>query len=98
MAVKDRLQSRHGLEVLVRIDSDTKTSDLRDMRVHIISESVDSANVAARFLSSPAPTIICEANLLDDMKLTGTVSNTDFGEVQGHSKLTVTPGHRWPQA
>jgi DNA-binding protein YbaB len=92
-ATKERLEQRHGLEVLVRLDSDTKTSDLRDMRVHVISESVDSGTVAARFLSSQAPTIVCEAKLLDDMKLTGTVQNTDYGEAQSQTNLVVTSTH-----
>jgi DNA-binding protein YbaB/chitodextrinase len=93
MAMKDRLEHRHGLDVLVRLHGDTKTSDLRDMRVHVISESVSSGTVGTRFLSSPAPTVVCEANLFDDMKLTGAVSNTDFGEVSGQTELEVTAGH-----
>jgi DNA-binding protein YbaB/chitodextrinase len=92
-AMKERLAQRHGLDVLVRLDTDTKTSDLKDMRVHVISESVDSGTVAARFLTSPAPTLVCEAKLLDDMKLTGTVFGTDNGEVQGATQLDVKLDH-----
>jgi DNA-binding protein YbaB len=94
LEVKRRLERTHGLEVLVRLEGDGKTSDLGDLRVHVISESVSSTNVAARYLNSPAPTVVCEANLFDDMKLTGTVANTDLGEVDPQSELEiVAPEH-----
>jgi hypothetical protein len=92
-AIKRRLEDRHGLEVLLRLEGDSKTSDLGDMRVHVISESISSTNVAARYLTSPAPTVVMEPNLYDDMKLTGAVSNTDLGEIDGLSELEVLPGH-----
>jgi DNA-binding protein YbaB len=94
LALRRRLEERHGLEVLLRAEGDGMTSDLADMRVHVISESVSSTNVAARYLSSPAPTVVCEPNLYDDMKLTGGVLNTDFGELEPHTELEVLPGHR----
>jgi DNA-binding protein YbaB len=92
-ALKRRLEDRHGLEVLLRLESDTRTNDLGDVRVHVISESISSTTVAGRYLSSPAPTVVLEPNLYDDMKLTGTVSNTDFGEIDGLTDLQVLPGH-----
>jgi DNA-binding protein YbaB/chitodextrinase len=93
-ALRDRLAERHGLEVLVRLDTDGKTSDLGDVRVHVIAETVSSTDVGSRFLSSPAPSIVCEANLFDDMKLTGAVKDTDFGEVQDATSLDISdPGH-----
>ena len=92
-ALKQRLELTHGLEVTVRAEGDGKTSDLGEMRVHIVSESVSSTNVGARYLNSVAPTIVCDANLYDDMKMTGTIGNTDFGEIDPLSDLEVTPGH-----
>ena len=92
-ALKQRLEDRHGLEVLLRLEGDTRTNDLADLRLHVISESVSSTNVAGRYLGSPAPTIVLESNLYDDMKLTGAVSNTDFGEIDGLTDLEVLPGH-----
>jgi DNA-binding protein YbaB len=92
-ALKRRLEDRHGLEVLLRLEGDSKTSDLADMRVHVISESISSTVVAARYLTSPAPTVILEPNLYDDMKLTGAVTNTDLGEIDGSTEIDVLPGH-----
>lgn len=92
--LKKRLEERHGLEVLVRLAPDTRTNDLVDLRVHLISDSVDSADVGARFLTSPAPTVSCEAPLFDDMKMTGTTKNSDFGVTANQADLDITaPGH-----
>ncbi|HXU83944.1 MAG TPA: YbaB/EbfC family nucleoid-associated protein, partial [Polyangia bacterium] len=41
-ALKQRLEQQHGLEVLLRNEGDTKTSDLFEMRVHVIAESISS--------------------------------------------------------
>jgi hypothetical protein len=71
LALKVRLEKQHGLEVLVRTDGNTKTNDLHDLRVHVISESVKPSAVTDRFLKSPAPTLVCEANVFDAMKPTG---------------------------
>jgi hypothetical protein len=92
-ALKRRLEEQHGLEVLVRLEGDARTNDLGDLRVHVISESISSTLVDDRYLNSPAPTLVLEPNLYDDMKLTGTVSGTDFGEVDGSTELEVLPGH-----
>jgi chitodextrinase len=92
-ALKSRLEGRHGLEVLLRLETDTKTSDLFDFRVHVISESISSSAVAARYLSSPAPAVVLEANLYDDMKMTGLVSNTDFGQIDGLTATDIISTH-----
>jgi DNA-binding protein YbaB len=92
--LKKRLEDRHGLEVLVRLARDMRTNDLGDLRVHLISDSVDSADVGARFLTSPAPTVNCEAPLFDDMKMTGTKRNSDFGVTANQADLDIAaPGH-----
>jgi DNA-binding protein YbaB len=96
-AMKARLESVHRLEVLVRVGTDTKTSDLADLRVHIISDSIaNPADVGTRFLSSPAPTVVCEAFLFDDMKMTGTSQGTDYGVSSANTEkdlVVAAPGH-----
>lgn len=93
-AIKKRLEDRHGLEVLVRAATDTRTNDLGDLRVHVITGSSSATVVAARFTASPAPTINCVAALHDDLKMTGTVLNTDFGTVDAVAAVDITaPPH-----
>jgi hypothetical protein len=95
LVLKQRLEDRHRLEVTVRSATDTRTSDLFDFRVHVISDSVvNAADVGARFLTSPAPTVNCEAALHDDMKMTGTTQNSDFGTTASQTDLDIaTPAH-----
>jgi DNA-binding protein YbaB len=87
--LKRRLEERHGLEVTIRLEGDTRTSDLGDMRVHVISESVTPGNIQGRYTSSAAPTVVCDANIFDDMKMTGATLNTDLGEVDAQSDLLI---------
>jgi DNA-binding protein YbaB len=95
-AMKARLESEHGLEVTVRIGTNTTTSDLADFRVHVISDSLASpADVGTRFLNSPAPTVVCESFLFDDMKMTGTAQGTDYNvtSVNQQDLVIAAPGH-----
>jgi hypothetical protein len=95
-AMKTRLETEHGLEVTVRIGTNTRTSDLGDFRVHVISDSIaNPSDVGTRFLGSPAPTVVCEAFLFDDMKMTGTAQGTDYAvtSVNQQDLVVGTPGH-----
>jgi hypothetical protein len=93
--VKQRLEQQHGLEVLVRPGTDTRTSDLGDLRLHVLSDSIiNGSDVGGRFTTSPAATLCFEAILFDDMKMTGGAEGTVFGTVEDQTSLDiVTAGH-----
>src|SRR5688572_32376127 len=59
-----------------------------------ITGSVDSGSVAAKFADVAVPVIVNEASNFDDMRMTGTVQDTDFGIVAMQVQLAIVmQGH-----
>ncbi|MFN4255274.1 MAG: hypothetical protein ACK4Q5_09735 [Saprospiraceae bacterium] len=92
LAIKNRLVAL-GLTVTVKSDYSVKTSDATDKGIVVISPSVNSGDVNTKFRNVTVPVLVSEQFLFDDMKMTGTTSNTDFG-TKCESKLSiVTTSH-----
>jgi YD repeat-containing protein len=95
-AIKTRLQNQ-GYTVTVKGSGNNnaiQTSDANGKTVVLISSSVTSTNVLAKFRHVAVPLIIWKSDLYDDQGMTGPVLNTDFGTVAGQTHLAiVTPAH-----
>ena len=90
-AIRTRLQNQ-GYTVTVKGSSNNnaiQTSDAIGKTVVLISATVTSTNVAAKFRHVPIPTIIWKSDLFDDQGMTGAVLNTDFGTAGGQTQLTI---------
>jgi Bacterial Ig domain/Carboxypeptidase regulatory-like domain/IPT/TIG domain/Beta-propeller repeat len=90
-AIKTRLQNL-GYTVTVKGSGNNnaiQTSDATGKTLVLISSSVTSANVLAKFRHVAVPIIIWKADLFDDHGMTGTTAN-DFGTATAQTKLTIT--------
>jgi glucose/arabinose dehydrogenase len=91
-AVKTRLE---GLRytVVVADDNVVTAADAAGKEVVLVSSSSSSSAIGTRLRDVGVPVIVWESALLDDMGLTGTVLNTDFGELAGKTTVTIAaPG------
>ncbi|HJP93501.1 MAG TPA: SBBP repeat-containing protein [Pyrinomonadaceae bacterium] len=90
-AVKTRLQNL-GYTVTVKGSGNNnaiQTSDANGKTVVLISSSVTSANVLAKFRHVPIPMIIWKSDLFDDQGMTGSILNADFGTATGQTQLAI---------
>jgi DNA-binding protein YbaB len=76
-----------GLFVHVRFGPDVVESDTVGKSLVVISESVDSASVLDRLTNAQIPMIVLEPSLFDDLKMTSTVWQTDFGDAENQTAL-----------
>ncbi len=65
------------------------TADAVGKALVVISSTVNDAQVTNKFRDSTVPVVVVEPNVLDDMKMTGTVSGTDFGTKTGQNSIAV---------
>jgi hypothetical protein len=77
-AIKNRLES-NGYNVMIVDDWDSQTSDANGKGVVIISSTVNSSEVNTKFRDVAVPVITWEGWLMDDMKMVGNASGTDYG-------------------
>lgn len=82
-AIKARLIA-NGYNVTVVDDWDSQTSDATGKGVVIISSTVNSGEVNTKFRDVNVPVITWEGWLMDDMKMTGSASGTDYGTHVDH--------------
>lgn len=92
VAVRDRLLSR-GFEVTLIDDGAVAAADAADASFVLVSSSASSAAVGDTFLGAGSPVWVAKPWLLDDMRMTGTVPNTDFGTVRTTASTIVDPSH-----
>ena len=92
-ALRARLQAR-GYTVTVQDDDTSATSQATGKSLVLISASVTSTKVNAKYRDVAVPVLTLESFLFDDMKMTGTTSGVDFGEDTTQSLLTIlSPAH-----
>ncbi len=90
-AVKTRLQNL-GYTVTVKGSGNSnaiQTSDATGKTLVLISSTVTSANVLAKFRHVPIPVITWKADLFDDHGMTGSTAN-DFGTTTAQTQLVIT--------
>ena len=70
------------------------TADADQMDVVVISSTISSANVGARFTSVAVPVLTWEPALMDDLGMAGAQWGVDQGTVPGQTKLNIlNPAH-----
>ena len=87
-ALRTRLQSLNGT-VVVESATAARAADATGKALVVISDTVGSGDVNTKFRDTPVPVLCLEAAVFDDMRLTGTVSGTDFGTTSGQRQLTL---------
>ena len=87
--VKNRLESL-GLVVTVKSATGALSSDANGKGVVIISSTVNSTDVGNKFTNVAVPVVTWESYLLDDLKMTGSVAQGDYGQNSSYHSLTIT--------
>lgn len=88
-ALKARLEGL-GLAVLVKDAAITTTADATSKALVVVSESVASADVGAKFRDVAVPVLVLEMQIFDDMQMTGPTFNTDYGLDGGKTQVIIT--------
>jgi alpha-tubulin suppressor-like RCC1 family protein len=92
-AVRNRLQSL-GLTVTVVKDSTATTANATGKVVVVVSSTVSPTSVNTKFRDIAVPVVTWESAIFDDMKMTGTVSGTNFGTTTNQTQVAIsTPTH-----
>jgi hypothetical protein len=68
-----------GYTVVVMTAAAATTADATGKDLILVSESAGSADTLAEYRDVTVPVVVEEAYILDDMKMTGATSGTDFG-------------------
>lgn len=87
--VINRLTQQLGFTVTVVDDAAATTASANGMNLVLISSTVDSVSVANKFRNVAVPVMIWKPSLYDNMLMTGTVSNTDFGSITGFRTVDI---------
>ena len=83
-ALEDR-----GYAVAVMDDHDAEREDAEDKDLVLISKSVASMVVGDTFATIDAPLLTWKSELYDDLGMTGSHRDVDFGTVSDQSKITI---------
>ncbi|MCC6727380.1 MAG: HYR domain-containing protein, partial [Saprospiraceae bacterium] len=91
--VKNRLQSL-GLNVTVKSATAATATDATGKGLVVISTTINSADVTSKFTNVTVPIVTWESYILDDLKMTGSVAQSDYGENNTYSSLVINnPSH-----
>jgi hypothetical protein len=93
-AVKTTLESM-GHVVTTKLGTASVTADAATTNLVLISSSIASTDVAAKFKTVTQPVFVSENGIFDDMAMTGTVSGTDFGTTLTQTQIVIqVTGHQ----
>lgn len=87
-AIKDRLISL-GYSVTVKVAGDATSGDADGMVVVLVSSTAPPLDVGAKFLGVTTPVMTWQSSIYDDMKMTGTLQNTDYGTAPYFTELVI---------
>ncbi|MCB0837426.1 MAG: hypothetical protein KDD99_12230, partial [Bacteroidetes bacterium] len=92
--IKERLESL-GLTVHLKGSSGNLpvTSDADEKDLVLVSATIYSGNVNHIFRDVTIPVMVLEPYIFDDMKMTGNVEDTDFGEKEDDDIDILAPNH-----
>ena len=85
--IKERLEAA-GFEVTVVQAPSSVTADANGKAIVLVSATVASADVAAKFRNSPAPVLMWEQAVQDDFGMTGN-AGTDHATLAGQTDLQI---------
>ena len=88
MIVYDRLEAL-GLAVTVVDDDACSAADAEGKDLIFVSSTVSSNKVGTKYRDIAIPLITYESYLFDDMKLTGTALNVDYGSFSGENSVVI---------
>lgn len=87
-SLQNRLEGL-GYEVMVQDDNLSQSNDATGHNLVLISESVSSSRVNTKFTDASVPVISAESYLFDDLELTTSEANLNFGKQIGTSFAIV---------
>ncbi len=91
--LRTRLQNL-GYQVEAVDGPSTTTAGAIGKAIIVLSESIVSTDVNTKFTNVVVPIVGLEPALFDDLRMTGTVSQTNFGDAQSQSAVTIVgSGH-----
>jgi len=83
---------RMGLAVTVKVaraGNPALSSDATGVKAIVVSESVTSSHVLSAYRGVAIPVLTMEPSIADDLNLTGTVWNSDFGDAADQTELDI---------
>jgi Immunoglobulin domain/Immunoglobulin I-set domain len=93
-AIKTTLEGM-GHIVTTKLAIASATSDAATTNLVLVSTSVTSGDVAAKFKTVAQPVFVFESGIFDDMAMTGLTSGTNFGSATGQTQVVIlTAGHQ----
>jgi subtilisin family serine protease len=90
-ALRSRLVQR-GFSVSLRSASALVSGDATGKAVVVVSSSVTSSQVNTKLTNVTVPVVSLEGHIFDDLKMTGSVLDTDFGEITSPLALEIRDG------
>ncbi|MGE5558413.1 MAG: hypothetical protein ACM3WV_07355, partial [Bacillota bacterium] len=91
-AIRTRLENT-GYTVTISDDNATHPVDLANYEVVYISATISSGNITNKYKSAAKPVIIAESWIFDDMGMTGTVTDTDYGTIGAQTQIDMADTH-----
>jgi glucose/arabinose dehydrogenase len=91
-AVRSRLDAL-GYVPVVQPAATSAATQARGRALVLVSSTVDSRDVAAKFRDVLTPVLSWEPEVYDDLGMTGAVPGTDFGASPGQRLNIATPSH-----
>jgi hypothetical protein len=82
-----------GRGFMVKVVQDEAAADVTGVHLVIIAETCASATLTTKYRDVAVPVINLEPAVMDDMRLTGLVSGTDYEQTEGTQINIVTPLH-----
>jgi hypothetical protein len=92
-AIRTRLLNL-GYQVVVKSGPASQTADADNKDIIVISSTINSSDVGAKFRNVEVPVLNWETNLSDELGMTGNVAGTDQGTLAGQSQIQIVdPAH-----
>jgi hypothetical protein len=87
--LRARLEQSFGFVVDVRLSSDAIDQIGASKDLIVVSESAVPASVGSKLTTLAVPVVAMNPSLFDDLKMTGTTQNTDFGEALNQTAIQI---------
>lgn len=88
VVLRDRLVAL-GFDVTEKADALLVTADANGQDLVVVSETVTSGNIGTKLTNVAVPVLSLEPSILDDLRMTGLASGTDFGTTAGQTQVNV---------
>ena len=89
VVLKNRLESI-GYTVTLIMDTNATASSATGHDVVLITDTVGDSYVNSKFRDVTIPVVVLRNEIYDDMKMTSTVSGTDFSDLSGQTQVAIT--------